>query len=149
VPRSQQNHVSLAAVDQRHSAQNEGAHENLTQLCVSCYQGPQLGAAHLQKFAGSRDPASHKAATAGDHGDFSGESSSLVIYDQALTMHVGLNDFHAPGEQHEACDVEIAGLKKDLADFYISDLAQGSDTIDLFGSQNWKGLTTHISRQRS
>jgi hypothetical protein len=64
-------------------------------------------------------------------------------------MDAGLNDFHAPGEQHEARDVEVTRLKKDFADFHISHFAERANAVDLFRSENRKGLTTNVSGQRS
>lgn len=54
VARAQQDHISLAAVNQFDTAQDESAHEDLAQFRISGNQGPQILAAH--SFPGIRRP---------------------------------------------------------------------------------------------
>ena len=57
--RPQQDHVSQTSLDQGHSPQNEGAHENFAEFRVASDQGAQIMIAHLQDFAGFRYPPPH------------------------------------------------------------------------------------------
>src|SRR6202007_1154791 len=60
VARAHQNKVPLAAIDQFYAPQDEGAHENLAELRISCDERTQALPAELQKFARFGDAAAHE-----------------------------------------------------------------------------------------
>jgi hypothetical protein len=64
--------------------------------------------------------------------------------DQAFSLAVWLNDFHASREQHEEGDIAVAGFEENVADVDAANFAGGTKAIDLLGSKRGKSLTANI-----
>src|ERR1700745_2187588 len=108
MPGTEQDDVALALSDEFQPAENEGPHENVTQLGVSAPKHPQAVARQFQEFAGFRYAATRETAASRDHGHFSGELTRPVSCNQVFAGEARLHDFHSSGKKYVERHVFIA-----------------------------------------
>jgi hypothetical protein len=93
--RPQDHQVAPTLANQLQPAQDEGAHQDLAQLCVLCHQRPQVLTTEFEKFAVLRYASDHQASVSGNHRHLAGELARLVAGNHPFPVERRLDDIHA------------------------------------------------------
>src|ERR1019366_1451689 len=117
--------------DESETAQNERAHNDLAQFCISRDEGGQTVRVKLKKLSRFQYPSEHQAALPGDHADFTGKWAGSVCGYQALTGQVRLHNSHGSGKQNKERNSSICRTEQDLARLDSAELTARTDAFDL------------------
>ena len=99
MPRTEQDDVAQAVVDQRHAAQNERAHEDFTEFRVLATSARKSSLLISRNSPGSVTRPRTRQRRPEIIVISPVNCAGLMFHNQALAMQIGLDDFHASGEQ--------------------------------------------------
>ena len=135
---AEKDEAPVPAADEFEAAEDESAHENFAELGVFGDDRAEGVAGEFDEIAGFDDPSANEDATAGNHGEFSGEAASTMDGDGAFAVEARLHNFHAAGKDDEERDVGVADIEKNFVAVDVPDAALRANPIDLRWSESRK-----------
>src|SRR5437773_3637125 len=115
VCRADEHDISVAAGDQLEAAQNERAHQDLTELSVRLNDREQRVAIELDDFPWLADADLNEDWSAGEHGAFAAEHARSERDDELLDAVRRPDDLDAASDDDEHAHRRLAGLEQDFA----------------------------------
>ena len=151
MPRSDEHETADAVGDQRDTAQDERAHQDLAQLRVALHEHPQMVPTDDDHRAVGDGAAANKRAARRQHVDLTRELAGTQRRDRLLAAVDGPNDLDGALDHHEEARVLLAELEQPIAGAHLTALADTPDALELrrrqpgkhFGSAVDVGITHH------
>ena len=148
VRRSHEHHVPQAARDQLHSAQQEGAHQDFTQLAVGLHEREEIVAIdldHLARLGGADAP---EPATARQHADLAGELPRSKQGHRVLGRADRSDDLDPALGDHEEARRLLAGFDQHIALVNAADPTMRGHARDLGRRERGKHVVgARVGRQ--
>src|ERR1041385_4090943 len=107
--------VAEAALEERHAAKDERAHEDLAELRVGLHETEKLVTFELDDLAGGRRTKRDQAAAAGQQIQLAAELTRPMGGDELLAVAAGAHDFELTVGDDDERKVQLAFLDQDVA----------------------------------
>lgn len=140
MPRTDQDQAAVAVGDERHPAQDEGAHEDVAELEVPLHEGAQMLPIDDDDRAVADGPTADDRAARGQHVDLASELAGAVDDDGLFAAVDRTHDRDGALNDHEEAGVLFPQLEQQLTRTDAAALADRGDSADLSRSQPGKHL---------
>ena len=144
MPGADEDQAAVAVGDERHSPQDEGAHEDLAELEVPLHEHAQMLAIDDDDRSVAESPAANEGATRGQHVDLAREFPGTVDGDLLFAAVGRAHDLNGPFDDHEEAGVLLSNLEQDLAGAHAASLAHTGDPAELSRRQPGEHLVAAV-----
>ena len=138
--RADEHHVAEVAIDERETAKDERAHEDLAELGVRLHDLQQVLAIELDHVAGLRHSRRDEALPPREHVRFASELAGRVHRDDGLHALLRAEDLNLAAHDDEEARVHHACLDQHITALNGVRHAMRGDARDLRGRERRKGV---------